>query len=64
MSYTPPNCALETNVLTILLSDHSDLPDSLPLPVGLHAVIYSHATFCVSVTAVISTSVQLIQFST
>lgn len=58
MSYTPSNCALETNVLTLLLSNHSDLPDSFHLPIGLHAVIYFHATFCVSVTAVISTSVQ------
>lgn len=64
MSYTPSNCAPETNVLTLLLSHHSDLPDSLLLPIGLHAVIHSHATFCVSGTAVISTSVQLMQFST
>lgn len=51
MSYAPSetNCALETNVPTLLSSNHSDQPDSPPSILSPHAVICALAPLCLSV---------------
>lgn len=50
MSYTPSetNCALDTNVPTLLSSNHSDLPDFSPPTLSPHVVIYALAPLCLS----------------